>query len=57
MFHHLTIAPRRSNLVFGKVRKDLADRPLILARPSCELLIGRFGDHLRQNRWRLLLEF
>jgi hypothetical protein len=56
VFHHLTIAPRRSNLVFGKVRKDLADRPLVLVGPCCELLIGRFGQQLRENRWRLLLQ-
>jgi hypothetical protein len=57
VFHHLTVAPRRSNLVFGKVRKDLSDRPLILAGPCCELLIGRFCDRLRENRWRLPLQF
>jgi hypothetical protein len=56
VFHHLTKAPGRGNLVFGKVRKNLGDRPLVFAWPSCELFIGRSGHQFRENRWRLLLQ-
>jgi hypothetical protein len=55
-FHHLTIASGCSNLIFSEVRKDLADRPLVLAGPCCELLIGCIGHQFRENRWRLLLQ-
>src|SRR5215469_1459825 len=57
VFHHLTIAPGRGNLVFGKVCKNLTDRPLVSAGPPCELLIGCSGHQFRENRWRLLLQF
>jgi hypothetical protein len=56
VFHHLTIAPNRSNLVLGKVREDLADLTLVLAGLSRELPIGRFGHQFRENRWCLLLQ-
>jgi len=56
VLHDLTISPRGSNLVFRKVRKDLTDRPLVLAGPCRELLIGRFGNEFGENPWGLFLQ-